>query len=60
MSLMFSQSALKWSTASALEHVETFAGMMSVTRGEWKDPLEGLVGCMSNVPGGTPGSPYGP
>ena len=34
---MFSQSALKWTTATALQHVETFAGMMSVTRGEWKD-----------------------
>lgn len=37
VSLLFAKTSLKWSAATALEHVETFAGKMSVTRGEWKD-----------------------
>jgi len=35
VSLMLNQPGLSWQNPSS--HVETFAGMMSVTKGEWQD-----------------------
>ena len=35
VSLVFSVDALDWSSPS--DHVETFAGQMSISRGEWQD-----------------------